>query len=87
MPPDYIVFFEGTDGRYSEKLKRYLERRNIPTVFIKTQYSGVLGQLDLTIATQHFLNALSKHLDYDMSKPDYPKDAMALYRYSGKDLF
>ena len=87
MPPDYIVFFEGTDGRYSEKLKRYLERRNIPTVFIKTQYSGVLGQLDLTIATQHFLNALSKHLDYDMSKPDYPKDAMALYRYSGQDLF
>lgn len=87
MPPDFIVYLEGQQGQYSKKLKEYLNRRSIPTVFIKTQFSGVLGQLDLMIAIQFFLNALSKQIDYDMSKPGYPEDAMLLYRYSGKDLF
>ena len=86
MPSDFIVFFEGQAGHYSEKLKAYLEVRNIPIVYLKTRYQGIWGQLDLIIATQYFLKTISKKLDYDMSKPDYPKDAMTLYRYSGKDL-
>lgn len=86
MPPDFIIYFENQQGHYSKKLKEYLERRNIPTVYLKTQYLDLWGQLDLMIATQYFLKAISKHINYDMSKPDYPKDAMALYRYSGKDL-
>ena len=44
------------------------------------------GDLDLVIAAEFFSKYLSKVLDYDMAKPDYPEDAMALYRYSRKDL-
>lgn len=86
IPPDFIVFLEARQGRYSKKLKEYLMRREIPMILLSTQYPGILGQLDLMIASQFFLKAVSKQANYDMSRPDYPQDAMTLYRYAGKDL-
>lgn len=86
MPPSFIIYFENSPGHYSDKLKSYLKKRNIPMVILQTEYLGVWGQLDLMIAAQYFLKAISKYLNYDMSKPDYPQDAMSLYRYAGKDL-
>lgn len=85
--PDLIVFLDNIRGAYSDKLLRYLEKReNLYICHLVTTQGNIWGDLDLVIAAEFFSKYLSKVLDYDMAKPDYPEDAMALYRYSRKDL-
>ena len=85
--PDLIVFLDNIRGAYSEKLLRYLEKReNLYIYHLVTTQGNIWGDLDLVIAAEFFSKYLSKVLDYDMAKPDYPEDAMTLYRYSRKDL-
>ena len=82
-----IVFLDNIRGAYSDKLLRYLEKReNLYICHLVTTQGNIWGDLDLVIAAEFFSKYLSKVLDYDMAKPDYPEDAMALYRYSRKDL-
>lgn len=85
--PDFIVFLDNVRGAYSDKLLRYLEKReNLCICHLVTTQGNVWGDLDLVIAAEFFSKYLSKVLDYDMAKPDYPEDAMGLYRYSRKDI-
>lgn len=85
--PDFIVFLDNVRGAYSDKLLRYLEKReNLCICHLVTTQGNVWGDLDLVIAAEFFSKYLSKVLDYDMAKPDYPEDAMELYRYSRKDI-
>ena len=85
--PDLVIFLENDTGEYSSKLLKYLQKRDhLYICHLKTQVGGVWGDLDLVIATQFFTKYLSRTIGYDMAKPDYPRDAMTLYRYSNKDL-
>lgn len=85
--PDLIIFLDNIRGAYSEKLFRYLEKReNLYICHLTTDYENLWGDLDLVVASEFFSKYLSKMLDYDMAKPDYPKDAMDLYQYSQKDI-
>lgn len=85
--PDLIIFLDNVRGAYSDKLFRYLEKReNLYICHLVTTQGNIWGDLDLVVASEFFSKYLSKVLDYDMAKPDYPEDAMGLYRYSRKDL-
>lgn len=85
--PDLLVFLDNVRGAYSEKLFRYLEKRDSLYICrLASDYGNIWGDLDLVIAAEFFSKYLSKTVDYDMAKPDYPEDAMTLYRYSRKDL-
>lgn len=85
--PDLIIFLDNIRGAYSDKLFRYLEKReNLYICHLTTAQGNVWGDLDLVVASEFFSKYLSKVLDYDMAKPDYPEDAMGLYRYSRKDI-
>lgn len=85
--PDLIVFLDNLRGAYSNKLFQYLEKReNAYICRLVTTQMGIWGDLDLVVAAEFLSKYLSKVLDYDMAKPDYPEDAMGLYRYSRKDL-
>lgn len=85
--PNLIIFLDNVRGAYSDKLLRYLEKReNLYICHLITTQGKIWGDLDLVIAAEFFSKYLSKALDYDMAKPDYPEDAMGLYRYSRKDL-
>ena len=53
---------------------------------LTTEFGEIWGDIDLMIACQYLAKYLSRELQYDMSKPDYPEDAMGLFKYSGSDL-
>lgn len=85
--PDLIIFLDNIQGAYSNKLFQYLEKRdNLYICRLITNNGDIWGDLDLVIAAEFFSKYLSKILEYDMAKPDYPEDAMVLYRYSRKDM-
>jgi len=78
---------DNIQGAYSNKLFQYLEKRdNLYICRLITNNGDIWGDLDLVIAAEFFSKYLSKILEYDMAKPDYPEDAMVLYRYSRKDM-
>lgn len=86
-PPDLIVVLDSIQGSYSEKLYSFLESQEYGTICrLSTPYHSIWGELDLVIAMQYLAKQLSASLKLDMSRPEYPMEAMKLYRYSGKDL-
>ena len=85
--PSIIVYFDNCSGQYSKQLKKYLEKREqIPLICIKSLYGNIWGDLDLTIAVQFLTKKLSKIMEYDMARPNYPQDAMKLYKYNKDDI-
>ena len=86
--PDFIIFLNNVSGSYSDALFKYLQKRNTLHLFkMSSHCNNLWGDLDLVIAAEFFSKYLSKALSYDMAKPNYPEDAMTLYRYSRKDLY
>lgn len=83
--PDLLFILDNVKGQYSKTLLNYLEKR-ITVCRLVTEFGPIWGDLDLLIAVEYLAKHLSTALDYDMAKPEYPKDAMRLYRYSGKDM-
>lgn len=85
--PDLIIFLQNETGAYSNKLFQYLERReNLYIYSLKSDCGNIWGDLDLVVASQFLLKYISKASDYDMATPDYPEDAMTLYKFSRKEL-
>lgn len=86
-PPYAIILFDNITGKYSKKLESYLSKRtDIKMIKLTTEFGEIWGDIDLMIACQYLAKYLSRELQYDMSKPDYPEDAMGLFKYSGSDL-
>lgn len=85
--PDLIIFLDSknTDS-YNEKLYKYLTKEDVPIIHLKTNESGILADLDLLIASQFLLKSISETIKRDLTKPDYPKRAMSLYRYNGQSI-
>lgn len=85
--PNLIIFLDNEFGPYSEKLLQYLEKRDHLYICHLVSNQGLIwGDLDLVIASEFFSKYLSRVLGYDMATPDYPADAMSLYKYSRKNL-
>jgi|GEM_PF-1096466 len=86
-PPDIIVLLDNIRGAYSDKLFQYLRKRDTLNIYrLVSNHGNIWGDLDLVIASNFFSKYLSNILDYDMARPDYPNDAMTLYKYSRKDM-
>ena len=47
-------------------------------------YDGIDAEYDLLLMSQYFIYYLSKHLNIDLSKPNYSEDAMKIYFYKGE---
>lgn len=85
--PDLIIFLDSKDSsKYNEKLYKYLTTEGIPIIHLKTNKSGILADLDLLIASQFLIQSISETIKRDLTKPDYPKRAMSLYRYKGGSI-
>ena len=85
--PDLIIFLDSKDsGKYNEKLYKYLTKEGTPIIHLKTNKSGILGDLDLLIASQFLTQSISETIKRDLTKPDYPKRAMSLYRYKDQSI-
>lgn len=85
--PDLIIFLDSKgSGKYNEKLYKYLSKENLPIIHLKTKESGILADLDLLIASQFLIQSISEIIKRDLTKPDYPKRAMSLYRYNGQSI-
>ena len=86
-PPDLVVYLNNCEGSYSKKLKKYLlKRTELICLTLDSKFGNIWGDFDLTIAIQFLAKALSNYMNYDMSRPNYPKDAMHLYRYHNDDI-
>lgn len=86
-PPYAVVILNNEMGAYSQKLLDYLYNRNISRIIsMSTDKGSVLGDFDLLIGCQLFAKYLSEKLGFDMAKPNYPKEAMKIYKYSRGDL-
>ena len=85
--PDLIIFLDSKDSsKYNEKLYKYLTTEGIPIIHLKTNKSGILADLDLLIASQFLIQSISETIKRDLTKPDYPKRAMSLYRYKDQSI-
>lgn len=85
--PDLIIFLDSQNtSSYNEKLYKYLVKENLPIIRLKTNESGILADLDLLIASQFLIQSISEVIRRDLTKPDYPKRAMSLYRYNGQSI-
>lgn len=85
--PDLIIFLDSQNtSSYNEKLYKYLVKENLPIIRLKTNEPGILADLDLLIASQFLLKSISETIKRDLTKPDYPKRAMSLYRYNGQSI-
>lgn len=85
--PDLIIFPDSKgSGKYNEKLYKYLTKEDVSIIHLKTNESGILADLDLLIASQFLLKSISETIKRDLTKPDYPKRAMSLYRYNGQSI-
>lgn len=87
-PPNMVIFLDNIHGLYSEKLLQYV-KKHCQACFVhlnSTQESFCWGDFELVVAAEFFACSLSKKLDYDMASPAYSKDAMSLYKYSGKSI-
>ena len=85
--PDLIIFLDSQNtSSYNEKLYKYLVKENLPIIRLKTNESGILADLDLLITSQFLIQSISEIIKRDLTKPDYPKRAMSLYRYKGGSI-
>ena len=85
--PDLIIFLDSQNtSSYNEKLYKYLVKENLPIIRLKTNESGILADLDLLIASQFLIQSISEVIKRDLTKPDYPKRAMSLYRYKDQSI-
>lgn len=85
--PDLIIFLDSQNtSSYNEKLYKYLVKENLPIIRLKTNESGILADLDLLIASQFLIQSISEVIRRDLTKPDYPKRAMSLYRYKDQSI-
>lgn len=85
--PDLIIFLDSKgSGKYNEKLYKYLTKEDVSIIHLKTNESGILADLDLLIASQFLIQSISEVIRRDLTKPDYPKRAMSLYRYNGQSI-
>lgn len=85
--PDLIIFLDSKgSGKYNEKLYKYLIKEDVPIIHLKTNESGILADLDLLIASQFLIQSISEIIKRDLTKPDYPKRAMSLYRYKDQSI-
>lgn len=85
--PDLIIFLDSKgSGKYNEKLYKYLSKENLPIIHLKTNKSDILADLDLLIASQFLIQSISEIIRRDLTKPDYPKRAMSLYRYKDQSI-
>ena len=85
--PDLIIFLDSQNtSSYNEKLYKYLVKENLPIIRLKTNESGILADLDLLIASQFLIQSISEIIKRDLTKPDYPKRAMSLYRYKDQSI-
>ena len=85
--PDLIIFLDSKgSGKYNEKLYKYLTKEDVSIIHLKTNESGILADLDLLIASQFLIQSISEIIKRDLTKPDYPKRAMSLYRYNGQSI-
>lgn len=85
--PDLIIFLDSQNtSSYNEKLYKYLVKENLPIIRLKTNEPGILADLDLLIASQFLIKFISENIKRDLTKPDYPKRAMSLYRYKGGSI-
>ena len=85
--PDLIIFLDSQNtSSYNEKLYKYLVKENLPIIRLKTNKSGILADLDLLIASQFLIQSISEIIKRDLTKPDYPKRAMSLYRYKDQSI-
>ena len=86
-PPYAIVILNNAVGSYSSRLQQYLFDRKLPNIIEMTSDKGlILGDFDLLIGCQLFVKYLSKEMRVDFTKPEYPQEAMKLYKYTRKDL-
>lgn len=84
---DLIIFLDSQNtSSYNEKLYKYLVKENLPIIRLKTNEPGILADLDLLIASQFLIKFISENIKRDLTKPDYPKRAMSLYRYKGGSI-
>ena len=85
--PDLIIFLDSKgSGKYNEKLYKYLTKEDVSIIHLKTNESGILADLDLLIASQFLIQSISEIIKRDLTKPDYPKRAMSLYRYKDQSI-
>lgn len=85
--PDLIIFLDSKgSGKYNEKLYKYLTKEGVSIIHLKTNESGILADLDLLIASQFLIQSISEIIKRDLTKPDYPKRAMSLYRYKDQSI-
>ncbi|MFC2317774.1 MAG: hypothetical protein ACFNM5_01020, partial [Candidatus Saccharibacteria bacterium] len=89
--PDLIIFLiifldSKGSGKYNEKLYKYLTKEDVSIIHLKTNESGILADLDLLIASQFLIQSISEIIKRDLTKPDYPKRAMSLYRYKDQSI-
>ena len=85
--PDLIIFLDSKgSGKYNEKLYKYLTKEDVSIIHLKTNESGILADLDLLIASQFLTQSISETIKRDLTKPDYPKRAMSLYRYKDQSI-
>ena len=85
--PDLIIFLDSKgSGKYNEKLYKYLTKEDVSIIHLKTNESGILADLDLLIASQFLIQSISEIIKHDLTKPDYPKRAMSLYRYKDQSI-
>lgn len=85
--PDLIIFLDSKgSGKYNEKLYKYLTKEDVSIIHLKTNESGILADLDLLIASQFLIQSISEIIKRDLTKPNYPKRAMSLYRYKDQSI-
>lgn len=85
--PDLIIFLDSKgSGKYNEKLYKYLSKEDVSIIHLKTNESGISADLDLLIASQFLIQSISEIIKRDLTKPDYPKRAMSLYRYKDQSI-
>lgn len=85
--PGLIIFLDSKgSGKYNEKLYKYLTKEDVSIIHLKTNESGILADLDLLIASQFLIQSISEIIKRDLTKPDYPKRAMSLYRYKDQSI-
>ena len=85
--PDLIIFLDSKgSGKYNEKLYKYLTKEDVSIIHLKTNESGILADLNLLIASQFLIQSISEIIKRDLTKPDYPKRAMSLYRYKDQSI-
>lgn len=83
--PNAVIYLQTNDNsKYEKSLLEYLESKVCNLIFIKTPFSGLIGEFDLLLAMQFFIKNIADVLDIDLSKPNYSEESMNIYKYKGE---